>query len=80
MRVPSGHATLDRIESYSPSQIATPMSPRVAVDLLFAALSGLFLLNAGREFRNVSRSPVVGRSLRLALLCFVLAVMFYFIR
>jgi hypothetical protein len=56
------------------------MSPRVAVDILFAALSGLFLLNAAREFRNVSGSPIVGRSLRLGLLCFALAVVFYFIR
>jgi len=56
------------------------MSPRVLVDVLFAALSGLFLLNAAREFRNVSGSPIVGRSLRLALVCFVLAVVFYFIR
>jgi hypothetical protein len=56
------------------------MSPHVAIDLLFAALSGLFLLNAAREFRNVSGSPTVGRSLRLALLCFALAVLFFLIR
>jgi len=43
-------------------------------------MAGLLLLNAAREFRNVSGSPIVGRSLSLALLCFVLAVVFYFIR
>jgi len=56
------------------------MSLHLGAALLFTTLSGLFLLNAVRELRNVSGSPVVGRSLRIALFCFVLAVVFYFIR
>lgn len=53
------------------------MSPRIAAALLFAVLAGLFLVGAGREFRNVSGSPVVQRFLGLALLCIVLALVLY---
>jgi hypothetical protein len=53
------------------------MSPRTVAALLFAVLAGLFLLAAGREFRNVADSPVVGRYLFLVVLCGLLAALLY---
>jgi hypothetical protein len=51
------------------------MSPRTVAAFLFAVLAGIFLIGAGREFRNVAGSPVVGRYLFLAFLCGLLAAL-----
>jgi hypothetical protein len=56
------------------------MSRRVAIDLLFAVLSALYLVNAARESATSSAHPPSDTPSALALLCFVLAVVFYLIR